>query len=76
MTRPVHRPGMIFGLAAGNLMNFLGYMGEYAAICKHEGLPFPFLEISSLGRIFDVSCPIYRILSQSRRFGGPQIRER
>lgn len=42
VTWSVHRPGLIFGLAAGTLMNFLGTVGVYAAICKHEGLPFTF----------------------------------
>ncbi|CAM6112581.1 unnamed protein product [Calypogeia fissa] len=42
LTWSVHRPTVIFGLAAGNMMNLLGSLGVYAAICKHEGIPFTF----------------------------------
>lgn len=42
VTWSVHRPGAIFGIAVGNLMNFLGTVGVYAAICKLEGIPFSF----------------------------------
>ncbi|BBN12436.1 Delta4-3-oxosteroid 5beta-reductase [Marchantia polymorpha subsp. ruderalis] len=42
LTYSIHRPTNIFGFSAGNLMNLLGTLSVYAAICKHEGLPFVF----------------------------------
>ncbi|KAL3679093.1 hypothetical protein R1sor_022049 [Riccia sorocarpa] len=40
ITYSIHRPGNILGFSAGNLMSLVGTLGVYAAICKHEGLPF------------------------------------
>jgi nucleoside-diphosphate-sugar epimerase len=34
----IHRPTVIFGFAAGNLMNMVGTLAVYAVICKHEGM--------------------------------------
>ena len=43
LTWSVHRPGMIFGFSPLSLMNALGGLCVYAAICNHEGkkLRFP-----------------------------------
>ncbi|KAL1534529.1 NineTeen Complex (NTC) component [Salvia divinorum] len=43
LTWSVHRPGIIFGFSPYGLMNFVGTLCAYAAICKHEGavLRFP-----------------------------------
>nr|AIW09143.1 progesterone 5-beta-reductase 1 [Catharanthus roseus] len=38
----VHRPGTIFGFSPFSLMNLVGTLCVYAAICKHEGLPLKF----------------------------------
>ncbi|KAJ4882047.1 hypothetical protein Rs2_39102 [Raphanus sativus] len=42
-TWSVDRPNTIFGFSLYNLMNIVGTLGPYAAICKHEGsnLVFP-----------------------------------
>lgn len=40
LTWSVHRPNVIFGFSPWSLMNLLGSLAAYAAICKHEGLPF------------------------------------
>ncbi|GFP88615.1 3-oxo-delta(4 5)-steroid 5-beta-reductase [Phtheirospermum japonicum] len=43
LTWSVHRPGPIFGFSPYSLMNVVGTLCVYAAICKHEGkvLRFP-----------------------------------
>ncbi|KAJ4905213.1 hypothetical protein Rs2_19164 [Raphanus sativus] len=43
VTWSVDRPNTIFGFSPYNLMNIVGTLGVYAAICKHEGsnLVFP-----------------------------------
>ncbi|XP_059652978.1 3-oxo-Delta(4,5)-steroid 5-beta-reductase-like [Cornus florida] len=38
----VHRPGNIFGFSPYSLMNIVGTLCVYAAICKHEGVPLRF----------------------------------
>ncbi|KAI9118231.1 hypothetical protein K1719_010563 [Acacia pycnantha] len=38
----VHRPQVIFGLSPYSLMNLIGTLCVYAAICKHEGVPLKF----------------------------------
>ncbi|TMW85859.1 hypothetical protein EJD97_022370 [Solanum chilense] len=42
LTWSVHRPGTIFGFSPYSLMNIVGTLCVYAAICKHEGLPLKF----------------------------------
>ncbi|KAM3235770.1 hypothetical protein P3L10_015807 [Capsicum annuum] len=42
LTWSVHRPGTIFGFSPYCLMNIVGTLCVYAAICKHEGLPLKF----------------------------------
>ncbi|KAJ9139837.1 hypothetical protein P3X46_030534 [Hevea brasiliensis] len=42
LTWSIHRPGMIFGFSPFSLMNTLGTLCVYAAICKHQGLPLIF----------------------------------
>ncbi|GMH17971.1 hypothetical protein Nepgr_019812 [Nepenthes gracilis] len=42
LTWSVHRPGNIFGFSPYSLMNLLGALCVYAAICKHEGAPLKF----------------------------------
>ncbi|KAH9310596.1 hypothetical protein KI387_025631, partial [Taxus chinensis] len=42
LTWSIHRPGHIFGFSPWSLMNVIGTLCVYAAICKHEGLPFKF----------------------------------
>jgi nucleoside-diphosphate-sugar epimerase len=36
LTYTIHRPTVIFGFAAGNLMNLVGTLAVYALICKQE----------------------------------------
>ncbi|KAF7817450.1 3-oxo-Delta(4,5)-steroid 5-beta-reductase [Senna tora] len=38
----VHRPQVIFGFSPYSLMNLIGTLCVYAAICKHEGVPLKF----------------------------------
>ncbi|CAJ2643925.1 (S)-8-oxocitronellyl enol synthase CYC2-like [Trifolium pratense] len=38
----VHRPQVIFGFSPYSLMNIVGTLSVYAAICKHEGVPLRF----------------------------------
>lgn len=42
LTWSVHRPSHIFGFSPWSLMNVVGSLAVYAAICKHEGSPFRF----------------------------------
>ncbi|OAY39194.1 (S)-8-oxocitronellyl enol synthase CYC2 [Manihot esculenta] len=42
LTWSIHRPGMIFGSSPSSLMNLVGTLCVYAAICKHQGLPLIF----------------------------------
>lgn len=42
LTWSVHRPSVIFGFSPYSLMNIVGSLCAYAAICKHEGLPLRF----------------------------------
>ncbi|PON94904.1 NAD(P)-binding domain containing protein [Trema orientale] len=42
LTWSVHRPNVIFGFSPYSLMNIIGTLCVYAAICKHEGLPLKF----------------------------------
>jgi nucleoside-diphosphate-sugar epimerase len=42
LTYSVHRPTVIFGFTAGNLMNMVCTLAVYASICKHEGKPLIF----------------------------------
>ncbi|KAI9106350.1 hypothetical protein K1719_021878 [Acacia pycnantha] len=38
----IHRPRVIFGFSPFSLMNMVGTLCVYAAICKHEGVPLVF----------------------------------
>lgn len=42
LTYSIHRPGVIFGFSPHSLMNMIGTLCVYAAICKHEGVPLRF----------------------------------
>ncbi|XAR52896.1 3-oxo-5-beta-steroid 4-dehydrogenase [Bertholletia excelsa] len=42
LTWSIHRPSMIFGFSPYSLMNIVGTLSVYAAICKHEGVPLRF----------------------------------
>lgn len=42
LTWSVHRPGNIFGFSPYSMMNLVGTLCVYAAICKHEGVPLRF----------------------------------
>eukprot|EP01018_Ginkgo_biloba_P015825 Gb_22743 [translate_table: standard] len=42
LTWSVHRPAVIFGFSPFSLMNIIGTLTVYAAICKYEGLPFKY----------------------------------
>ncbi|KAE9603620.1 hypothetical protein Lal_00001840 [Lupinus albus] len=42
LTWSVHRPQTIFGFSPYSLMNLIGTLSVYAAICKHEGAPLRF----------------------------------
>ncbi|KAK9735979.1 hypothetical protein RND81_04G242700 [Saponaria officinalis] len=42
LTWSVHRPTNIFGFSPYSLMNIVGTLCVYAAVCKHEGLPLKF----------------------------------
>jgi NACalpha-BTF3-like transcription factor len=56
VTYSIHRPTVIFGFAAGNLMNLVGTIAVYALICKQEGKKFkwPGNEFT-YNRLFDAS---------------------
>ncbi|PIA50585.1 hypothetical protein AQUCO_01200050v1 [Aquilegia coerulea] len=51
LTWSIHRPTLIFGFSPYSLMNLIGTLCVYAAICKHEGkkLRFPGLRASFEG---------------------------
>jgi nucleoside-diphosphate-sugar epimerase len=42
LTWSIHRPSMIFGFSPYSMLNIIGTLCVYAAICKHEGLPLKF----------------------------------
>lgn len=42
VTWTIHRPNTIFGFSPYSLMNIVGTLCVYAAICKHEGSPLLF----------------------------------
>lgn len=42
LTWSIHRPQMIFGFSPYSLMNIIGTLCVYAAICKHEGVRLKF----------------------------------
>ncbi|KAF6147586.1 hypothetical protein GIB67_035343 [Kingdonia uniflora] len=42
LTWSIHRPGTIFGFSPYSMMNIIGTLCVYAAICKHEGKPLRF----------------------------------
>ncbi|ESR46341.1 hypothetical protein WN944_007326 [Citrus x changshan-huyou] len=42
LTWSVHRPHIIFGFSPYSMMNVVGTLCVYAAICKHEGVPLLF----------------------------------
>ncbi|KAL3652190.1 mitochondrial peripheral inner membrane protein [Castilleja foliolosa] len=42
LTWSVHRPAVIFGFSPYSMMNMLGSLCVYAAICKHENVPLKF----------------------------------
>jgi hypothetical protein len=42
LTWSIHRPGVIFGFAPYSLMNIVGTLCVYAAICKYENEPLIF----------------------------------
>ncbi|EEF43582.1 3-oxo-Delta(4,5)-steroid 5-beta-reductase [Ricinus communis] len=42
LTWSIHRPGVIFGFSPCSLINMVGTLCVYAAICKHQGLPLTF----------------------------------
>ncbi|XP_031132259.1 3-oxo-Delta(4,5)-steroid 5-beta-reductase-like [Ipomoea triloba] len=42
LTWSVHRPGTIHGFSPYSMMNMVGTLCVYAAICKHEGAPLRF----------------------------------
>nr|AFW16644.1 putative progesterone 5beta-reductase [Passiflora incarnata] len=42
LTWSIHRPDIIFGFSPYSLMNIIGSLCIYAAICKHEGQPLLF----------------------------------
>ncbi|GJV17727.1 3-oxo-delta(4,5)-steroid 5-beta-reductase-like protein [Tanacetum coccineum] len=42
LTWSIHRPGLIFGFSPYSMMNILGSLCVYAAICKYEGEPLRF----------------------------------
>nr|ASK39428.1 Iridoid Synthase [Swertia mussotii] len=42
LTWSVHRPAVIFGFSPYSMMNLIGSLCVYAAICKHENVPFTY----------------------------------
>ncbi|KAG7943490.1 hypothetical protein I3843_15G042000 [Carya illinoinensis] len=42
LTWSIHRPNVIFGFSPYSMMNVIGTLCVYAAICKQEGLPLKF----------------------------------
>ncbi|VFQ68386.1 unnamed protein product [Cuscuta campestris] len=47
LTWSVHRPGLIHGFSPYSMMNIVGALCVYAAICKHEGVPLQFPGLKS-----------------------------
>ena len=42
LTWSIHRPQVIFGFSPYSMMNIIGALAVYAAVCKHEGKPLKF----------------------------------
>ncbi|KAH9686747.1 3-oxo-Delta(4,5)-steroid 5-beta-reductase [Citrus sinensis] len=51
LTWSIHRPSGIFGFSPYSLMNIIGILCVYAAICKHEGAPLVFMGLEMLGKV-------------------------
>ncbi|KAM1464246.1 hypothetical protein C1H46_015133 [Malus baccata] len=64
LTWSVHRPETIFGFSPYSLMNIVGTLCVYAAICKHEGLPLKFPGSSAAWNCYSVASDADLIAEQ------------
>ncbi|XP_054819645.1 3-oxo-Delta(4,5)-steroid 5-beta-reductase-like [Prosopis cineraria] len=60
----VHRPQVIFGFSPYSLMNLIGTLCVYAAICKHEGVPLKFPGSKAAWECYSVSSDADLIAEQ------------
>ncbi|KAH9533745.1 hypothetical protein CY35_18G068400 [Sphagnum magellanicum] len=57
LTYSIHRPTVIFGFAAGNLMNMVSTLAVYASICKYENKPLVYPgNLITWDHLFDASA--------------------
>ncbi|KAF4367213.1 hypothetical protein G4B88_026720 [Cannabis sativa] len=64
LTWSVHRPNVIFGFSPHSLMNLIGSLCVYAAICKHEGRPLKFPGSKATWECFSVASDADLIAEQ------------
>ncbi|KAJ7961937.1 3-oxo-Delta(4,5)-steroid 5-beta-reductase-like [Quillaja saponaria] len=64
LTWSIHRPHMIFGFSPYSLMNIVGTLCVYAAICKHEGVPLKFPGIKAAWDCYSVASDADLIAEQ------------
>ncbi|KAJ4836232.1 mitochondrial peripheral inner membrane protein [Turnera subulata] len=55
VTWSVHRPHQIFGFSPYSMMNLVGTLSAYAAICKHQGLPLLFPGTKSVWESYSIA---------------------
>jgi nucleoside-diphosphate-sugar epimerase len=64
VTWSVHRPHTIFGFSPYSLMNMMGTLSVYAAICKHEGMPLLFPGTESVWNAYSIASDADLIAEQ------------
>ncbi|GMY28772.1 3-oxo-Delta(4,5)-steroid 5-beta-reductase-like [Fagus crenata] len=64
LTWSVHRPNVIFGFSPYSLMNIIGTLCVYAAICKHEGVALKFPGVKAAWECYSVASDADLIAEQ------------
>ncbi|KAL5542470.1 hypothetical protein UlMin_010180 [Ulmus minor] len=64
LTWSVHRPNSIFGFSPYSLVNIVGTLCVYAAICKHEGQPLKFPGTKAAWEVYVVASDAELIAEQ------------
>jgi len=64
LTWSVHRPNVIFGFSPYSLMNIIGTLCVYAAICKHEGVSLKFPGVKAAWECYSVASDADLIAEQ------------
>ncbi|XP_075667891.1 3-oxo-Delta(4,5)-steroid 5-beta-reductase-like [Castanea sativa] len=64
LTWSVHRPNVIFGFSPYSLMNIIGTLCVYAAICKHEGVALKFPGVKAAWECYSVAADADLIAEQ------------